>query len=101
MQLSEMCSLIRSKNAGPFTLTFDIMFKDKTLYETALRSGALTKSAVARLYQCPEDAVQWFECGPIHTVKFSIPRPVFQGDVGDTDMHGGQQYAPLLSLDCG
>ena len=28
MKLAELASLIRSKNAGPFILTFDIMFLD-------------------------------------------------------------------------
>ena len=31
--------------------------------------------------------------------KFSVPRPRIQGDFGDADMHGGQQYAPLLEIE--
>lgn len=29
MKLGELAGLIRSKNAGPFQLTFDIMFNDR------------------------------------------------------------------------
>jgi hypothetical protein len=32
-------------------------------------------------------------------LKFSMPRRVPQGDFGDGDMHGGQQYAPLLDIE--
>ena len=30
--LGELARLIRSKNAGPFELTFDIMFEDNATY---------------------------------------------------------------------
>jgi hypothetical protein len=32
-------------------------------------------------------------------IKASIPRPVIQGDVGDSDGHGGQQFIPLMDID--
>jgi hypothetical protein len=32
------------------------------------------------------------------TVKISIPRPVFSGDVEDTDVYGGQFHGPLVRL---
>lgn len=35
----------------------------------------------------------------VDTIKASIPRPVFQGDIRDSDNHGGQQYAPLMDID--
>jgi hypothetical protein len=31
-------------------------------------------------------------------MKFTIPRPQVQGAIGDADLHGGQQYAPLMQL---
>ena len=36
--LFDLCSLIRSKNAGPFVLTFDVMFSSAENYERAKRS---------------------------------------------------------------
>ena len=32
-QLAELARLIRSKNAGPFELTFAVIFKDRATYE--------------------------------------------------------------------
>jgi hypothetical protein len=41
-ELWEYTKLIRSKNAGPFELTFDIMFKERSGYDLALKSGKLS-----------------------------------------------------------
>ncbi|MGH6620048.1 MAG: DUF4387 family protein, partial [Alphaproteobacteria bacterium] len=45
--IGELARLIRSKNAGPFVLTFDIMFADREVYERVKQSGALSREAVA------------------------------------------------------
>jgi hypothetical protein len=99
VKLSECASLIRSKNAGPFALTFDVMFSNALEYERVRRSGALTTERFAEIYGVPVDDVDAFECDQALAFKFSIPRPRVQGDFGDGDMHGGQQYAPLLDID--
>ena len=41
-KLGELASLIRSKNAGPFELTFDIMFDNVDSFERVKASGALS-----------------------------------------------------------
>ena len=40
-RLGELAKLIRSKNAGPFMLTFDVMFEDENAYRKVLASGVL------------------------------------------------------------
>lgn len=99
MKLSHCASLIRSKNAGPFALTFDVMFSSAPAYERAKRSGVLSAERFAQIYGLPVDDVDAFECDQALAFKFSIPRPRVQGDFGDGDMHGGQQYAPLLDIE--
>jgi hypothetical protein len=39
-----------------------------------------------------------FELADLCAIKISFPRPVVQGSLHDRDMHGGQQYVPLLAL---
>lgn len=97
--LASMARLIRSKNAGPFVLTFDIMFEDEARYRRVRDSGVITRELVASLYNLAPERVQLFFCDPALAVKASIPRPVTQGDVGDPDGHGGQQYAPLMAIE--
>jgi hypothetical protein len=99
VKLSQAASLIRSKNAGPFTLTFDIMFSTKPAYEHVKQSGILTAERFAHLYHVPITHVDAYECDQALAFKFSIPRPHPQGDFGDGDLHGGQQYAPLLEIE--
>jgi hypothetical protein len=99
MKLVQLTSLIRSKNAGPFSLTFDIMFPDEKSYLRVKRSGALNTSMFAKLYRCDPATVRFFECDNALAFKFSIPRPIFQGDLGDADLHGGQQFMPLVDIE--
>jgi len=96
--LASLARLIRSKNAGPFVLTFDIMFDDEARYRRVKDAGVLTRERIAALYNLAPDRVQLFFCDPALAVKASIPRPITQGDVGDADGHGGQQYAPLMEI---
>ena len=97
--LARLARLIRSKNAGPFELTFDIMFEDEQTYERVKQSGAVSREAVARCYGLPAAQVKFFYCDNALAIKASIPRPVVQGDPRDSDGHGGQQYAPLMDIE--
>lgn len=97
--LGELARLIRSKNAGPFELTFDIMFADRAVFERVRDSGALDRDAVARRYGVSANAVKFFICDNALAFKASIPRPRFQGDILDSDGHGGQQYVPLMDIE--
>ena len=99
MVLADIANLIRSKNAGPFTLTFDIMFADLASYRRVKDSGALNPTTFAKLYRCPVEKVRFFECENALAFKFSIPRPLTQGELADGDMHGGQRFVPLMFLE--
>ena len=98
-KLWEVTKLVRSKNAGPFVLTFDIMFDDAEVYEQVRDSGVLNKKLVAEMYQQNEADVLFFNCDNALAIKFSIPRRIASGDLGDGDCFGGQQYAPLLEIE--
>jgi|SRR5579862_297219 len=98
-KLGELARLIRSKNAGPFELTFDIMFDDPAAFERVVASKAVSRELIASLYRVPVEDVKFFVVPPALAFKASIPRPRFQGDVLDSDSHGGQQYAPLIDIE--
>jgi len=98
-KLGELARLIRSKNAGPFELTFDIMFDEPANFERVRASGALTRERIAQIYRLPVAQVKFFVVPDALAFKASIPRPFFQSDVRDSDNHGGQQYAPLIDID--
>lgn len=97
-QLGDVARLIRSKNAGPFTLTFDVMFDSEDIYKKVIASKVLTKKSFSRLYSVDENDVQFFECDDALAIKISIPRPYPQGSREDGDAYGGQQHALLVEL---
>ncbi|MCE2463531.1 MAG: DUF4387 domain-containing protein [Dehalococcoidia bacterium] len=98
-KLWEITKLVRSKNAGPFVLTFDIMFDDPDAYYRTRDSGVINKGLVARLYNTSEEDVMFFNCDNALAIKFSIPRPNFSGDLNDSDVFGGQQFGPLVDIE--
>lgn len=97
--LGELARLIRSKNAGPFMLTFDVMFDDEATYRRVLGSQVLTRAAFSAMYHVPERDVVFFEHDAARAIKISIPRPYVQCDLDDGDAYGGQQHAPLVEIE--
>lgn len=96
--LLDLCSLIRSKNAGPFTLTFDFVARDEYSYQRLRTSNVLTANLFARLYGADPADILIASHDAAQAVKVSFPRPIRQGALDDPDSYGGQQYAPLVDL---
>jgi len=97
--LRDLCKVIRSKQAGPFRLTFDLVFKSDDAYTRVKASGAITPSLIAKLYGVDEDQitnVTFYDAG--RAVKITMIRPCTAGDLGDGDVYGCQQHAPLLDV---
>ena len=97
--LTSLAKVIRSKNAGPFEVTFDIIFNDEESLAYAKRSPQLTAENIAMLYQIDvKDVItcQFFE--PAYAFKATIPRPWPAGAFGDRDIHCSQQHTPLLDM---
>jgi Domain of unknown function (DUF4387) len=97
-ELWQFTKLIRSKNAGPFELTFDIMFKNHDNFNDVLKSESLSPKVIAQLYRVDVEQVSFFVVEQLLAIKISIPRRVFSGDVRDTDIYGGQFHGPLVRL---
>jgi hypothetical protein len=102
MNIRELAEVVRTKNAGPYIITADLVFPDMETYLRVKGSGVITPELVARLYRIPIDevlGVLFFD--PARCVKINIRRPHGQcsGDVEDTDVLGMQQHAPLLGIE--
>lgn len=98
-KLGELARLIRTKNAGPFLLTIDIMFEESATYRAVKQTGILNQKLIARLYGLPEDQVRFIDYEPGLAFKATIPRPITSGDPFDPDIYGAQQHAPLVELE--
>jgi len=97
--LTELAAVIRSKNAGPYELTLDIMFKREADYLFLKEAGFFTRELFARLYGiAPDQVLNVVHFDPAAAVKATMVRPLVSGALGDTDIYGAQQHAPLLAL---
>ncbi len=97
--LKDVADIVRSKNAGPYRITFDILFKDAARYQAVRRSGAITPAAVAAAYGIELSQISsFFEIDMANAIKVTIKRPRAQGTAGDGDMYGCQHHVPLMTL---
>ena len=97
--LREIADIIRSKNAGPYRITFDVLCKEKSNYELIRSSGAITPQSVAKAYGLSvSDISSFFEIDMANAIKITIRRPRAQGSSGEGDMYGCQQHVPLMNM---
>lgn len=100
IKLRKIADEVRSKNAGPFELTFDILFADEDKYEMVKKSGAISKSSIIATYGISADEILelvWHD--KAKGVKITIERPTSSGGPEDRDAFGGQQHVPLLDIE--
>ena len=98
-RLKDIAKACKSKNAGPFHITLDIMFDDLKQFERVRATGVIRAELIAQLYGVPVDSVQFTEYPPALAWKATIARRIPSGAVGDTDIYGAQQHAPLLDIE--
>ena len=98
-RISEIATVCKSKNAGPFELTIDVVFGSRELYDRVQATGVLNAALFARLYGISENQVLFTPYPAGNAFKATIPRRIPSGDVGDTDIYGAQQHAPLLDVE--
>ncbi|MEJ2531593.1 MAG: DUF4387 domain-containing protein [Halioglobus sp.] len=96
-RLTDIATVVRSKNTSPFTLSLDIIFREATDYRAFRASGLLDRALVGRLYGlAPEQVLDIIYFEPASAIKICLPRDVASGSPGDRDVYGAQQHAPLL-----
>ena len=84
--LLDLAKILRSKNAGPFYITFDIMFNNKDIFEKVKNSKILTNKLISELYQIAEKDVVIIYYEIVSTIKITIKRKQANGDINDTDL---------------
>jgi len=99
MKLKDVAVVIRSKNAGPYELTFDIVFNDKETYEKAISQNIINPATIASLYSLsPSDVIDVIGFPAALAIKATIVRPIGSGNLGERDVYGAQQHAPLMDV---
>lgn len=105
--LSDIAKVVRSKNAGPYEITLDVIFESPAVYELVKSCGLLSADLIAKLYNISSEDIIW--CGYYDVAlafKATIPRKrngIFTSAGGfmENDVHGSQHHTELLMLDLG
>lgn len=99
-KLVDLAKTIRSKNAGTDKITFDIIFREKEVYEMVKKGKKISRETVAELYNIDLERISDFvEYDPANAIKFTIYRKRPSGSPGEGDIFGCQQYPPLLDVE--
>ena len=98
-RIRDIAAVCKSKNAGPFELTIDVVFDEPALFERVKRTGVLGPALFARLYGVRTEDVLFTVYDAAYAFKATLPRLVPAGDIGDTDVYGAPQHAPLLDVE--
>ena len=99
-KLVDLAHVIRSKNSGPYELTFDIIFKNFDTYQKIVDAKIFNAAMFAGLYGISEEKVmEVINFHPAKAIKITIERPICSGNLGETDVYGAQQHAPLMTLE--
>ena len=97
--LKDIANVIRSKNAGPFELTLDVLLKDADMFEKLRAADVINKKMIAELYRIPEmDVISIVYFPNAKAIKATIVRPLPSGALGERDVYGAQQHAPLVNF---
>ena len=97
MKLFDMAKIIRSKNAGPLFITFDLMFDSRERMEEVARK--LTKEQVAAAYEVPVEQIQIIPYECVDSIKITFPRKHVSGSLDEDDVYGCQQHMPLARIE--
>jgi len=97
--LKDVCHHVRSKNAGPYWVTFDLFFDGPENFARYSQSPALGPDTFHRLFGADPALVKRFAVPSLNVVKLSYARTSPQGGEVERDMHSGQQYVRLLGVE--
>lgn len=98
-RLRDMTKVLRSKNAGPFMVTFDLLFRNREDMDMVVKANVLTVDRLSRLLKCPDNEITVHVYPPANAIKITIPRRHSSGSFDDSDVFGCQQHAGLMDLE--
>lgn len=96
-KLIDYAKILRSKNAGPLFMTFDIIFPDEKSFLKI--EGALTREMVAEAYGIEKEQIEIISYAVVNSIKITFPRKHISGSLLDNDIYGCQQHMPLANIE--
>ncbi|WP_366655269.1 DUF4387 family protein [Fodinicurvata sp. EGI_FJ10296] len=97
-RLKDVATTVRSKNAGAFLATIDVIFKDQTDFERFRNSDLFGAEKLETLLHCEKGAVAVIFYEKANAVKITFPRAASSGSLTDSDIYGAQYHALIMDL---
>ena len=96
-KLIDYTKILRSKNAGPLFITFDLIFNSKEDMEYV--EQRLKKSDISKAYNVAEEKIDIISYGIVNSIKITFPRKNISGSLNDNDIYGCQMHMPLANIE--
>ena len=96
-KLIDYTKILRSKNAGPLFITFDLIFNTTEDMEYVEKN--LKKSDIAKVYDVDESKIDIISYKVVNSIKITFPRKNISGSLMDNDIYGCQQHMPLAGIE--
>ncbi len=96
-KLIEYTKILRSKNAGPLFITFDLIFSD--VQGMNYVKEKLTKEQISKAYDVSVDKIDIIPYEVVNSIKITFPRKNISGSLTDSDIYGCQQHMPLANIE--
>lgn len=95
-KLIDYTKILRSKNAGPLFITFDLIFAGRDAMEYVRQN--LKKQDVAQAYAIDESKIDIIAYEVVNSIKITFPRKNISGSLSDADIYGCQMHMPLANI---
>ena len=96
-KLIDYTKILRSKNAGPLFITFDLIFN--TIEDMKYVEERLQKEKIAEAYGVDAGKIDIISYGVVNSIKITFPRKNISGSLADDDIYGCQQHVPLANIE--
>lgn len=97
--IGDLCAVVRTKNAGPFLIALDLMFRDAEIYRAVKDFSLITRRTIAEAYGVPDgDVVNLEHYDDVAAIKAVLRRPLVAGSPGDPDAYSMNQEVPALRI---
>ncbi len=96
-KLIDYTKILRSKNAGPLFITFDLIFN--TAEDMEYVQERLQKEQIAEAYGVDVEKVDIISYSVVNSIKITFPRKNISGSLADDDIYGCQQHVPLANIE--
>ena len=96
-KLIDYTRILRSKNAGPLFITFDLIFYNDEDMKYVYKN--LKKEDIAKAYDVDPEKIEIIPYEVVNSIKITFPRKNISGSILDNDIYGCQQHMPLANIE--